>query len=146
MAVAHSRGFEVAWRWAETGTIPPCRDDEAYAVAIPELKWLHHIPNGGGRGDSAKSAMIRGGQLKAEGVKAGVADLFLPVRRGQWPGLYIEMKKPAVKAKKEGILGGVSDEQKQFGDFVMAQGYGWMVCYSWREAAQAIEQYLNCGQ
>jgi hypothetical protein len=109
---------------------------------IPELKWLHHIPNGGSRGDNAQTRAITGGQMKAQGVKRGVADVFLPVRRGQWPGLYIEMKKPAEKPKRNGGKGGCSDEQIEFGEFVREQGFGWMVCYSWEEARDAILAYL----
>ena len=81
--------------------------------------------------------------MKAQGVRQGVADLSLPVRRGAWSGLYIEMKKPDEKPKREGSKGGVSDEQNEFGEFVKAQGFGWIVCYSWREAAEVIEKYLT---
>ena len=108
----------------------------------PELRWLHHIPNGGARG-TARTAQIRGGQLKAQGVKAGVSDISLPVKRGQWSGLYIELKKPDLRPKREGSKGGVSDEQASFGAFVQAQGFGFYVCYSWDEAAKAIAQYLD---
>lgn len=111
----------------------------------PELHWLHHIPNGGSRGDDAKSRAIRGGQLKAQGVRTGVADLSLPVKRGIYSGLYIEMKKPSEKPKREGSKGGVSDEQAEFGAFVKSQGFRWCVCYSWEEAVKVIEQYLNYG-
>lgn len=109
----------------------------------PELKWLHHIPNGGSRGDSARSRMIRGAQLKAQGVKSGVADVSLPVKRGCYSGLYIEMKRPGVRPVKPTSTGGVSDEQADFGEFVKAQGFLWAVCYSWHDAAQLIEQYLG---
>lgn len=108
----------------------------------PELKWMYHVPNGGARGDG-RSAMIRGGQLKAQGVKVGVSDVCLPVRRGQWSGLYIELKKPAERPKREGSKGGVSDEQQEFGAFVQTQGYGFAVCYGWDEAAKLIEQYMG---
>lgn len=109
----------------------------------PELVWLHHIPNGGSRGDSAQSRAIRGGQLKAQGVRQGVADLCLPVRRGDWSGLYIEMKKPTEKPIKATSKGGVSDEQAAFGAFVKSQGFGWCVCYSWTEAKDVLLSYLN---
>jgi len=111
----------------------------------PELRWLHHIPNGGSRGDNAQSRAIRGGQLKAQGVRTGVSDVSLPVKRGPYSGLYIEMKKPAEKPKREGSKGGVSDEQAEFGAFVQSQGFGFVVCYSWEEAAKIIEQYLTYG-
>jgi len=104
----------------------------------PELRWLHHIPNGGSRGDDAKSRAIRGGQLKAEGVKNGVADLCLPVKRGEYSGLYIEMKKP-------GKIKNVSAEQSEFGEFVKSQGFGWIVCDNWESAVQVLQEYLNYG-
>ena len=109
----------------------------------PELKWLHHIPNGGSRGDDAKGRAIRGGQLKAQGVRIGVADLCLPVRRGAWSGLYIEMKKPSEKPKRESSAGGVSADQAEFAKFVISQGFGWCVCYSWEEAKSILENYLT---
>lgn len=112
----------------------------------PELKWLHAIPNGGGRGDSVRSATIRGGQLKAQGVKPGVSDIFLPVKRGTFSGLYIEMKKPDLQPKREGSKGGLSDEQIEFALFVAGQGFGFRACYTWRDAATMIEQYLNWGR
>lgn len=108
----------------------------------PELKWLHHVPNGGSRGDSHQSRLIRGAQLKAQGVRVGVADVFLPVKRANWSGLYIEMKKPSEKPKNKGAKGGVSDEQAKFGEFVISQGFGWVVCYSWVEAKEIITNYL----
>lgn len=52
----------------------------------PELKWLHHIPNGGSRN---RAEAIK---LKQMGVKSGVSDLCLPYPKGIYCGLYIEMK------------------------------------------------------
>ena len=49
----------------------------------PELNLLYHVPNGGSRHKA------EAGRLRAEGVKAGVPDLCLPVARGQYHGLYI---------------------------------------------------------
>jgi len=140
VAVATLNGFKVANHWAKFGEMPII---EQVKHPVPELKWLHHIPNGGSRGDDAQSRAIRGGQLKAQGVRTGVADLFLPVWRGVWSGLYIEMKKPSEKPKREGSKGGVSDEQAEFGVFVKEQGFGWCVCYSWQEAAKNIQSYLE---
>jgi hypothetical protein len=142
-AVACQHGFAVAWDWAAGAGIEAAKSSRCNRASVPELRWLHHIPNGGSRGDDEKSRRIRGAQMKAQGVRQGVADLSLPVRRGAWSGLYIEMKKPDEKPKREGSKGGVSDEQAEFGEFVKAQGFGWCVCYSWREAAEVIEQYLT---
>lgn len=61
----------------------------------PEIALLHHIPNGGQR-DKAVAA-----KLKTEGVKAGVPDLCLPVPRGKYHGLYIEMKATGGRPSRE---------------------------------------------
>jgi|SRR5215217_2989140 len=126
----------------------------------PELRWLHAIPNGGERHKAVAASM------KAEGARTGVVDVFLPCPRPIWNkdeyvrgelhlarnwyhGLYIEMKKPAAKLKRgpngpgPWDYGGVSDDQKEFLDFVTAQGYKGVVCYSWVEAANAIKIYLT---
>ena len=50
----------------------------------PELEMLFHIPNGGKRN---KLEAIR---LKREGVRAGVPDLFLPVARGKYHGMFAD--------------------------------------------------------
>ena len=42
----------------------------------PELKWLHHCPNGGSRN------RLEAVKLKQMGVKAGVSDLCLPYPKG----------------------------------------------------------------
>lgn len=171
-AVAKTHGFEAAEEWANGGAMPKrqtcrlgvgceeqgCCYAEAQGdpsqcgmpeAAVPALRWLHHIPNGGTRGDDDQTRKIRGGQLKAQGVRSGVADVFLPwpinSRRGNYAGLYIEMKKPSEKPKKEGSKGGLSDEQIEFGEYAKDVGYGWLVCYSWREAADAIRNYIEWG-
>lgn len=109
----------------------------------PELKWLHHIPNGGMRGNDERTRMIVGNSLKAEGVKNGVSDISLPVRRGNFSGLYIEMKKPDLKPKTEKSKGGLSDEQIEFGKFVIEQGFCFKVCYGWEDAQAILVWYLN---
>lgn len=107
------------------------------------LRWLFAIPNGGSRGDDAKTRAIRGSRLKATGVKVGVSDILLPVKRGPYSGLFIEMKRPELKPKREGSKGGASDEQLEFGAFVQSEGYGFIVCYGWQHAVEVIEAYLN---
>ena len=96
--------------------------------AYPELSLMFAIPNGGERNK------IVAGNLKAEGVKAGVLDIFLPVSRGGFHGLFIEMK---VKPNKP------TKEQQDFQTAVELQGYATSVCYSWVEAAMRIERYMQ---
>ena len=94
----------------------------------PELDLLFHIPNGGSR--HPKEAA----NLKRQGVKAGVPDLLLPVARGKYHGLFIELKvgKNKPTDKQEGWMNALSDE-----------GYAVRVCYGWETAKETITQYLN---
>ena len=98
-----------------------------YQAQIPELAWLHHIPNGGRR-DKVTAV-----QLKAQGVKTGVWDLFLPVPRNGKAGLYIEMKWGDNDLTKE---------QRAFRAFVEPH-YATEVCYSWQHAATVLLAYLG---
>ena len=139
-SVAYNHGFELAELWSKGGNVAV---DSLAEPAVPELKWMHHIPNGGSRGNDVRSQQIRGAKLKAEGVRSGVSDICLPVKRGACSGLYIEMKRPAEKPKREGSRGGVSDEQQEFGAFVQSQDFGFVVCYSWEEARDIIIAYLK---
>lgn len=95
----------------------------------PELALLFHIPNGGKRGKAEASI------FKAEGVKAGIPDLCLPVARGGYHGLYIELK------RQRG--GKVSPEQKEIIRQLTGQGYMAEVCRGWEEAADLIADYLE---
>lgn len=94
----------------------------------PELELLFHIPNGGSRNK------IEAANLKRQGVKAGIPDLFLPVARGGWHGLFIEMK--AGKNKE-------TENQKSWGFKLKYQGYLTAVCYGWEAAADVIKAYLE---
>ena len=94
----------------------------------PELKLLHHIPNGGRR--NAKEAA----KLKRMGVLAGVSDLHLPVARGGYHSLYIEMK------YEEGRL---LKSQKDFLKAAAAEGNYCIVCYSASDAIEILDLYMH---
>lgn len=101
----------------------------------PELKWLFAIPNGGWR---IKSEAAR---LKAAGVKVGVPDIMLPIRRGAYAGLFIELKRPAgPQGQKRGYA---SDEQNQWIAQLRKEGYGACVCIGWDMARETIINYLE---
>lgn len=105
---------------------------------FPMLEFLFHIPNGGSRGDDARSRMIRGANMKADGVKPGVYDLFLPYPIAGRHGLFIEMKKP-------GEVKSTSFDQKRFGLWIESNGYTNAVCDNWQHAVSVIEAYLTTG-
>lgn len=92
----------------------------------PELALLYHIPNEGKRNPR---------RAKAEGVKAGVPDLCLPVPRGRNHGLYIEIK------RRKG--GRITSEQAEWMDHLRAQGYAVACCYGWEPAAKFLLDYMS---
>ena len=94
----------------------------------PDLKLLHHIPNGGSR-NRAEAV-----HLKAQGVKAGVPDLCLPVPRGEKHGLYIEMKWKNNKP---------TEKQKWWLKELYRLGYEVAVCWTADAAILTIKQYLE---
>lgn len=94
----------------------------------PELDLMYHIPNGGQR-NSAEAA-----RLKREGVKAGVPDIHLPVARGRYHSLYIELKYGKNKP---------TELQKEWLSRLAMQGNFTAVCYGWEQAAKLITDYLN---
>jgi hypothetical protein len=98
----------------------------------PQLRWMFAIPNGGLR--DMRTAV----NLKAEGVKAGVPDIFLPYATYNgtdgYFGLFIEMKIGKNKPTKEQVdwLGALSSNY-----------YCIAVCYSWEEARDVLINYLK---
>lgn len=97
----------------------------------PELALLHHIPNGGSR------HKIEAARLKAQGVKPGVPDICLPVPRGGYHGLYIELKRQH--------RGKISNEQKIWLTALSGQGYKCLVCFGCDDAKKEIIKYLGKG-
>ena len=95
----------------------------------PELRLLYAIPNGGYR---LKREAAR---LKAQGVKAGVPDLHLPVARGGAHSLYIELK------RRRG--GKLSMDQSQWIEDLMAEGNECAVCAGADAAIEIITRYLE---
>lgn len=100
----------------------------AQSRKYPELEFLHHIPNGGKR-DAREAA-----RFKRMGVKSGVPDISLPVPRGKYHGMYIEMKSPKGK---------LSDNQRLWLERLSKLGYVSCVCFSFGEARDDILKYLK---
>jgi hypothetical protein len=92
----------------------------------PFLWMLHSSLNG------VKLSKTQAGKAKASGMLSGVLDLFLPVPRGKYHGLYIEMK-----SAKGRIMPSQSRYLKAVSDF----GYAAFVCYSADEAIEKIKSY-----
>lgn len=102
----------------------------AYAAGkYPELALMYHVPNEG------KRTMVTGHRMRTEGMKSGVPDICLPVARGGYHALYIEMKRT-----KRGAL---SESQRWWLDKLSAQNNKAIMCKGWEAARMAIEEYLN---
>lgn len=95
----------------------------------PELGMLFAVPNGGNRD------IITAKKLKAEGVKAGVPDLCLPVPRGEYHGLFVELK----RQKKSQI----SPEQVAWLKALQGQGYRAEMCLGAAAAWEVIQEYMR---
>ncbi|MEA4869921.1 MAG: VRR-NUC domain-containing protein [Christensenella sp.] len=104
----------------------------AYASGkYPDLVLMFHIPNGGTRD------VIEAKHLKDQGVKSGVPDIFIPSARGEYHGMFIEMKSEK---------GRVSDQQQNWVDRLSDEGYLTVVCYGFEQAKDEIERYLQKGK
>lgn len=136
--MAANKGFDAA------------NSDSAYVgeytgpvIPIPSLQRMFAIPNGGLRDK------ITAARLKAEGVKSGVPDVFLPVpcvvnNVVQACGLFIELKRETSgKGQQRRQKGSTSNDQDNWLDYLNSNGYAVVVAFGWREAADAIENYLG---
>lgn len=101
---------------------------EFQSAKYPELDLMYHIPNEG------KRSKTTGAALKRQGLKSGVPDICLPVPRGKYHGLYIEMKYGNNKP---------TENQRKWLERLSGQGYKVAVCYDWISAAKVIFNYLE---
>lgn len=93
-----------------------------------ETSWIHAIPNGGFRD------AITAGKLKAEGVRSGVGDVFVPLGRKGWNGFYLEFKTPG---------GRQQDTQKAFEEYCSKVNYLYAISKSAEDALKKLKWYLS---
>ena len=94
----------------------------------PYLQLLHCSLNG------VKMTKAQAGRAIAQGMLSGVPDLFLPVPKNGYHGLFIEMKYGSNK---------VTENQEKFLQNAANVGYAVSVCYSANEAIKRIEDYYQ---
>lgn len=117
--------------------IPSEHDEQVHVIQWCELMANHDrdyglifsIPNGGQRNK------VTAAKLKAEGVKPGVPDLFLPVPRGIYAGMFIEMK------RRKG--GHISADQRKWITDLISHGYKCIVARGFDEAVECITAYME---
>lgn len=101
---------------------------EELAHIWPEFHLVYANTNAG------KRSWQHGKVMKAEGLKAGVPDLFWPVARGGFHGLYIEMKRPKKKPRPN---------QLQWLGWLSEQGYATAVFTDDIETIAAMRNYFE---
>ena len=102
---------------------------ELMSKQYPELKLLNGSLNG------VRLTIGQAKKAKRAGMKRGYPDIFLPVPRGEYHGLYIELK------KKRGSY--PTKEQKAWIQALRDQGYVAEVCKGADAAKAIIITYLN---
>ena len=85
-----------------------------------------HIPNEG------KRSPRQGAELKQMGLQKGFPDLFVPLPKKGFHGLFIEMKYGRNKP---------TENQKEWLALLVKNGYACAVCYGADEAIKNIESY-----
>lgn len=100
-----------------------------FRLQHPQLRLLlFAVPNGGAR------RPIEGRIMKAEGTLAGVSDLILLFPSEPYHGLCIEMKTTNGRQRPT---------QKAFQAAVEEYGYKYVICRSFVDFRQEINNYLN---
>jgi hypothetical protein len=104
-------------------------DEQVAVVEYCAMKSIpvYAIPNGGLR---RKSEAAR---LKAEGVSKGAPDLCIPMARGRYHSLYIEMKAEGGKP---------TAEQSEWLVRLRAEGMCAYCCIGAASAIELIDQYM----
>lgn len=98
------------------------------AGKYPELKLLFAVPNG------LFTTKAQAGKAKAEGLKSGVPDLILPIPRGGYSGMALEMKHGKNK---------LSENQEWWLKTLSKYGWYCTVCWTRDDAVNALEEYLD---
>lgn len=104
-----------------------------YEQRYPELSLIFAIPNSGGLKGGFRSNIGLVMRSKREGVKKGVPDLFLPVARDIWHGLFIEMKRPGEKAKPDQIA---------WHDLLVIEGYRVLIISDVEKGLEEVLAYM----
>ena len=104
---------------------------EMERVRHPHLALMFAVPNG------ARTSMSVAKRLKAEGLRKGVPDIVLPVARGGFHGLFVEMK------RQKATPSAVNEDQRNWHFALMSEGYAVHTCRGFEQARTVILEYLT---
>jgi len=100
----------------------------ATVAGLPGIELMSSSLNG------VRLSKAQAGKAKAAGMLKGEWDLKIPVARGGYIGLIIEMK---IKPNKP------TEEQEWYGEAMRREGWSTFVCYEWTDAVRVITHYLS---
>ncbi len=107
-------------------------EGEEQAAVVQWCDLVHipivHVPNEG------KRSARYGATLKRAGMRPGFPDLFIPVAKKEFHGLFIEMKVGKNKP---------TADQEKWINLLNANGYKAVVCYGYDQAVNTIIQYMK---
>jgi hypothetical protein len=105
-------------------------EDAEQEAVVEYCDLLHipivHIPNEG------KRSLSYAARMKRMGLRSGFPDLLVPIARGGYHGLFIEMKYGKNKT---------TEAQKKWLHMLSSEGYATAVCYTSGDAIRLIEKY-----
>ena len=96
----------------------------------PELALMFATLNGAQLAGGGRAWAI----LQRAGAKKGLPDIILPVARGGWHGLAVELKVGENRP---------SQSQVEWLDRLTEQGYLATACWGWEDAKETIVEYLG---
>ena len=90
---------------------------------------MNGIPLGGGR---HASRLINA--MKSQGLVTGESDLFFAIPRGQYHGLFMELKAPGKSA---------TQSQYEYLEYQRGNGYKAALCIGLEEATEVLTKYIE---
>ncbi len=111
--------------------VPTENEDQIKLSCWLNSKNIRHNANANG----AKRTIQAGRKLKAMGMSPGFPDIEIPIPRGKYSGLYIELKR---------VKGGrLSTEQRDWLVFLRSNNYYAEVAYGFHEAVEIVCTYFG---
>ena len=91
--------------------------------------------------NEGKRTEAQGWNLKQQGLRPGVSDLFIYYPTNTYHGLWLEVKRNKKYSQSErGSASWIA--QESFLESVRFVGYSGSVCYGWEDGVRIIEDYL----
>lgn len=92
--------------------------------------------------NEGKRSAIQGRNLKLEGLRPGVSDLFIYFPTKTHHGLFLEVKRamsypPSARKSDTWVA------QEEFARIVRGVGYEAKTCFGWQNGVEIIEEYLK---